>query len=424
MRKSIRSCCIWFVVTVLLGIVLLIAGCFLPQESIQRHLRQSMEELHREGMYSLVGDRMYNSVLDMSTDLLIVTESYLTNAEDIRTVFSNPYYWSDSEEFNYMDALDELLNGNTPGETIHYVRYWMGFRFLIRALLTILNFYEIRRLLAVSFFSMWAFACYVISKKVGENIALALAMSVILVKPQVVSSCMQYSCCFLIAFGAIVLLPMCRKKNISMEAFFMEIGVLTMFFDFYSTPVITFGFPLVFLYFLEEQKGRHLTIKAMISLCLSWAFGYILMWFAKLALTTVFTDINAWENAFGAFSGWMSSPANEKVSVPFLTAMSGIARGFYQYNKWLLFSGMAVGILGLIYAVAIRKGTIETKSLKKNISVLGISVLPIIWLMASYRPSYVHSWFQYRGIAVFFFAVGAYLLSAVKNREKKSEVKE
>ncbi len=84
----------------------------------------------------------------------------------------------------------------------------------------------------------------------------------------------------------------------------MILGMATMFFDFYTTPLLTLGLPLLGLLICQSYSKNPPTAKAMLMQSLKlmgiWFVSYFMMWITKLVLTSVFTDQNAFASAWGA----------------------------------------------------------------------------------------------------------------------------
>ena len=414
MKRTLKYCAVGFCVTVLLAALLLYLCEFIPQGLVQRHLAQSVPTLLEEGIWNPIGDRMANSLPDTNTDLLILTESVSTNHSDPDSFLTNPMYESQEGE-EYTAVVERMAEGETEGSVRYYVRYWMGFRIIIRALLAVLDFYEIRRLCALAFFALAALCVYSLSNHLNAKVGLAFALSLILIKPHVVAVCFQFACCFLIAMSAMLLVPRLKKSNLPWAFLFMELGMLTMYFDFYTTPVITLAFPLTYLYLLRQRDGDTISLRTMLGYALAWGLGWLLMWLAKLALTSLLTDVDAFGDGFRQLQYWLttSDTADGEEKYSFFTAMAGIFQGFYQYPKWLAAFLAALAVFALVYMKKLRRGIVDGKTLRNSIGVLFAAGLGLLWLVVTSRPAYWHSWFQYRTMAAIFWPIAAWLAYAI-----------
>ena len=82
----------------------------------------------------------------------------------------------------------------------------------------------------------------------------------------------------------------------------MEVGMITMYFDFYTVPLITFGLPMIYLCLMFLEREKPIRIKWVLKRFAAWMAGYGLMWIAKLTLTSALTPVNALVQGFGAFA--------------------------------------------------------------------------------------------------------------------------
>ena len=104
-------------------------------------------------------------------------------------------------------------------------------------------------------------------------------------------------------FAAMLLSPAVHKRPKWEGLFFMEVGLLTMYFDFYTAPLITLGFPMVYLYALGLKEGDAPSVKRLGRDTALWFGGYVSMWMAKLVLTSLLTQVNAVANGWNALMG-------------------------------------------------------------------------------------------------------------------------
>ena len=109
---------------------------------------------------------------------------------------------------------------------------------------------------------------------------------------------MQLTCCFFLAFAAMLLIPRLQGRTKWEALFFMELGMLTMYFDFYTVPLITLGFPLMYLSVLGQEKNLSFSWKHTLGDMTAWFLGYGGMWLAKLGLTSLLTSEHALRDGF------------------------------------------------------------------------------------------------------------------------------
>ena len=397
---------IWFLAILLVCSGLLCLSMFLPQNRIHNHLKESTEQFLREGDYAFIYDvRPYPSnQLDNATDSTMLLESfYAFNWENL---WKNAVYF---DENTSAESFHTVIHQNTPPNST-YSRYWAGFRGMLRLLLVFFNYLEIRHVISLIFFSLFILAVITLYRYSNTASALAFGLSIALVKPEIISNSLQFSCCFLIAFAAMILVVKARKMGY--PQFFLCVGCLTQFLDFYTTPVITWAFPLLLLLAFESYSTQEKWVMTA-KTCAAWLSGWLAMWLAKLTLTCLFTD----EDAFGlALSSVKTRIGVEKYAgleytySPARAIFSCILTLFHRNKNFFLFIILLCAALVLIAL---------WNNLKRNPSVLFpefildrmvfvvIGLVPFLWFSITASPTVIHCFFQYRTIAV---SVCAFLL--------------
>ena len=127
-----------------------------------------------------------------------------------------------------------------------YVRYWHGFRIYVRALLSVMDYGTMRTLIMWTFFLLMAAVTAMLALKTRSVWPPVLfAAGILFVNPVVASALFQYSLCFVIAFIGMLFVPKWQKNPQSAWMGFMILGMSTMFFDFYTAPLLTLGLPLL-----------------------------------------------------------------------------------------------------------------------------------------------------------------------------------
>lgn len=409
-----------FGISVILALALLILAAFAPQGRILDNLWESMDYLHLEGTYPHMADYKDASRLDNFTDILMLLESAGTNRQYLGSVLTNPVYVYDAAGADLPALLENYLNGMPHDSVGFYVRYWMGFRVLLRFALTFLSYFQIRRYLAVLFFALFAAVMCDIAKRVDTKLAFIFAVSVILVRPHVIVNSMQYCCCFFIMFAAMLAVPFVHKRPEWEGLFFMEVGLLTMYFDFYTAPLVTFGFPMVYLFALEQAEGMPLSGKRMGKNALLWVAGYVLMWMAKLVLTSLLTEVNAVANGWNALMGRLGVSQTEGLEEFYSLELAMERLGdvlFSDTEGKVIFLGiLATVILAVVICALRRKVTLKDGMKLWPLPVL--AALPFVWFLATIQPLAMHHYFQYRIIALTYWAAGAFVYFLLREKKK------
>jgi len=420
-RKPFVKYIAGFCITVVLAVALLAAAAFLPQDVILNHVVDSIDFIYDTYGNNSIFDRSEASLMDVLSDTMMLRTSLSTNSNYLGSILTNPVYtyeglkeWVDVDEMLVRQAYEMPTDG-----VWFYCRYWMGFRTVLRLALTVFTFAQIKRYLAVIFFTLFMAVVCSVAKNTNTKIAFLFAMSIVLVRPHVIATSMQYTSCFLIGFLAMLMIPWLRRRPEYEGLFFMEVGMLTMYFDFYTVPLITMGFPLVYLCVLKQSAGERMPLKKLLRNLFAWFAGYGFMWIAKLVLTTVLTSENALKQGFESFAGRVGIQKDAELEQFYSVELA------FERLREVIFSddtGKVVYLLcvGIILAVVIWKllrGHSSGKCLADGIPFLIMAMIPLAWFVITKQPIAIHAFFQYRSIALTHWASGMFLyflLSAKK----------
>ena len=405
-----------FLGTMLLCSLLLVASILVPQSQITQNLEKSLDQLNLEGCYPLVFDHSADAnILDNTTDSLMLMQTYYSSDWD--ALWSNS--WNRSEG-GLVVGLTETVRNNAPANYT-YSRYWGSFRVTLRVLLMFFSFPEIRHITATCFFLLFVLSFLAIYKQSDGLSATAFALSIILVRPEIVSNSPHYSCCFLIAFLAVIWMPTLIRKNISLTTVFVVIGCLTQFFDYYTVPIITFAFPFVMaLLTMRQISGKHQMILLLKSFA-AWFASWIAMWFFKLVFTTLFTNENAFAVAFSSVSKRLGVVQIEGVEDSYnpIATISAVMRTLFQSPSFMLFV-LAVLSVFILVCIAVLKPTLPKAiriGLTRGYVFAFLSMLPLAWYIITCSPTVLHAFFQYRGISVSIFSSLLLIIQLFKNED-------
>ena len=409
------KCAAAFCLSVVVAMGALLIACFAPQERINENLLESSYGLSIEGQYPVIGDRKINSLLDSATDTAILRATAGMNRNYLGSVLTNPLYSYNVElkevEDYAVKCLELYSTGVQPDGEFLYVRYWMVFRAILRWLFVYFDYYQVKRYAGFLFFVLFALVLCDIAKRVDTKTAFAFAVSVILVRPQVIVNSLQFLPCFLIAFLAMLVVPLLADRPQWDGVFFLEIGIVTMYFDFYTTPLVAVGLPLVYLAVLRARRGKAVTLGWMLRCVLIWLAGYALMWLAKLTLTSLLTCVDGLEDGLAAFrrrTGIVKSEGYEQYYSLSL-AFENLRTAIFSDPEGKVVYLLGAGLTALTVCVCALRRKLRLPVLAKHLSLLFLAALPFVWFCCTAQPIAIHYWYQYRSIALTHWAVGAYV---------------
>ena len=133
--------------------------------------------------------------------------------------------------------------------------------------------------------------------RIDQRFALFLGLSAIMMNLQVASSVMAQAAMFVIVFLNVIILTRSQSKKWWSYLFFL-IGMVSVYFDWFTFPVITYCVPMLSVLCMEwkENAGErkagyymHLIFEKGVL----WCLGYGLMLLSKTAVSTVFAGKSA-----------------------------------------------------------------------------------------------------------------------------------
>ena len=392
-------------------LLLLVTGLDTPggffQSRINGNIEQSVPLFEREGLYpNLLGQGTQSTKADNYSETLILQSAMYTNtSKNPLNIFINPFRGGSEGMVDHFIAASKGDPSNSS-----YFHYWQGFRAFVRPLLTIFDYSSIRELIRFAGLFLFFVTSLVVYRNAGRKFAAIFCVSLLSIEYFIAATTIQYSIVFFIAMIAMILLPVIIKKQWSIPLFFFITGAVTQFFDFYTVPCVTLGFPLIFLIELkskDQTSAKKSHLRLIVFCILAWFGSYIGMWMIRLALVSLFLNINAFVPVLDLVFKWTGVAKNE--SYAYLGPFDGIKRSFHtaftRTKKVLLISGIVCYVVFLARAIHLR--VIK----KPNYLFLPSGIIPIVWMIITAKATAWHTHFQYRSVAVILFACFSFALS-------------
>lgn len=405
--KGIAAYFLLFFAVALLGVLMLYLTGLLPQEIVHSNLALSAVQFEEEGEQPYVFN-IWNDTyrLDAFSESLMINHAYfMDTAKHPLSIIENLTY---RDGLHPVSSLLELAERpDAPGNS-ERARYWLGFRTYVRSLLCLIPYQDIRGVLSLVFFCLMFAAMFTLRDRAGTLPALALGATVLAMNPVVVSTSLQFSCCFLIAFVGICAVCRHHLNARYLYGLFMVIGQATMYFDFYTSPLVTWGLPLIALLAIHATQSRfsfrEMSRLIVLSL-LMWMAGYVGMWVLKMILNTLLTDQNGFEVIFHFlyYTGISDAPSSVREFTPLAALYACLKKVFTVQNRFILLVAMLGGALYFGFAGKQRKLHLQKMNLIHG-GYFAIAMVPVVWILCSRQASGVHSYFQYRTLAVSVFA--------------------
>lgn len=230
--------------------------------------------------------------------------------------------------------------------------------------------------------------CYFSYKRIDKRTPLIFTLSVCMFP--VIPYSLQFSSVFYISYIASIIILFSKRSWLRKEhlyPFFLVIGGLTSYFDLLTAPIVTLEFPLIFYTLLEKEKH----FREVLFLSVTWLLGYCLMWGTKWLLAYILTDVNIIMDAINQTSYRIGS--NSDLYLMF-------------QNKTILLMFFIMFILVLL-SLVFRK---DRNTVKKNLWLLFIAIIPVGWLIICKEHTSIHYGFAWRNLYVSLFAILLFII--------------
>lgn len=421
--KKIINYIEFFLIVLFLAFMFKVIGCSISKDIIQGNLDKTGNVISLAGLYprdvmrGAEGD-YFNygwSMIDYFTEWILINGvANVDSSQPFKSAMANyRYYNGDWNDIGHaIKSISETI-GNEQLEMVP--QYWWGSLALIRILMVFFSYDEILILFNIIFYILLGITLYKVSNVIGRNEALALLISFILVNFTVLTYMLEFGMVFIITFVAILLI-LKENNNFDEEqkvGYVMVLsGMLTNYFDWLSTPLISCVLPLEVYTIYQIKKGKMDKIVEWIKIinygiiwCVSYAGMLVLKWF----LSIVILGGDIWDTILARIKE-DTSIMGDRLSYFGQTIYRNINMiGFGKISP-IVIGGIIIGTWGiLIFYMLLKKMKIQW-----TLPLLICSVIPFIWMYIFSWHTHEHFWFTYRNLIVTIFPVFIIILSIVR----------
>lgn len=194
---------------------------------------------------------------------------------------------------------------------------------------------------------------------------------------------------YIMLIASIVILKQYQKDKINNYCLlFFVVGSITNFLDFFTTPILTYGFPLM-VYFVLDSYKEEKTVKEILNLILrsgfTWTTGYILTWIAKWVIVDCVYNRSIINNAI------------EQIKYRGLDINYGYLKTIWRNCKEWGAIELSIFLYLIFYNIILMIYYSIKK--EKNINILFyiiMSLIPFTWYFIVRQHSHQHPAYTYR----------------------------
>lgn len=380
-----------------IGTLLLVLVYKLPTQEMKNNVRRSTAIYDYEGVYPQLMEGYKMSQLDNSTDATILLNAtypkggaindamYVPRVEysDRHPVGSLTDYVNDVKEENYI---------------IVYPRYWHGYLVVLKPLLLFFDVADIRMLNMFLLFGVITYIVCTMKAKGADKYIPWFMVALLTLNPMTIPVSFQFSTVSYIALlSSVIVLKYDFNKFNKRLLFFLIIGIVTSYFDFFTFPLVGLYFPMIFMFLGDKDWEK--AMKTVIMGSIMWIIGYAGMWAGKWLVGSLLTGNNFFTDALSRASYYAADTEYTRVQIIWKNVMVLV--------KWPLLI-LAIIILLKFIKDFLVVGKVKSINWKWCIPFGVIMLAPFVWYMVAGSHSYEHYWFTYRElcVAIFAFLVG------------------
>lgn len=276
-RKILQYAAV-FAGLIIIYTVFLMAGELIPRRLMTGNAMKSYSQLKSLGLYF---EGIDGADWDNWTDSYFINSAVTEyNGNLLQKAMANAYTAfdepDDSGSVNVINNIKAAVKGGGVVES--YSRYWVGMLTIYKLLLIFMPINGIRTLvfgIAVILFALSAICVY---KRLGAKGLVPYLVSVVIAQYMPQAMCLVFNTDISIMFLMMVICCIMLDKKVSAESFYMLFflaGSILAYLNYWAFPLITLGFPLVFVITVklaEEHDIRSLT-KETVFMSVSWGAG-------------------------------------------------------------------------------------------------------------------------------------------------------
>lgn len=410
-------------------IIIMTASYIIPNKRINWHVSESVAQLKSEGVYPRLFFNTPSAQLDNFTDAWMLNLAISAdNKHPLKSALESPHRVVKEYDEGIVDKIGnlELSINNDDFNVSTYSRYWHGYLGILRPLLVVFNYTEIRFLNMCALFMLFIIVNSLIKKKLGIKIMASFFISMMMSMFIIVPMSLQFSSMFYIMFISMIVLLLYHEKieenNLELYIFFI-IGSITSFLDLLTVPLISLGIPLTTYILLIQNKKSEIKLnnniknKTVISNTIEiiknsiiWGIGYGVTWASKWVIATIILKQNVIINAINQILSRTSGSSDTVV----FTAKSVI-----ESNTNTMFTGFIIKLLLIILLISVISMIFIRKDLNEIIKIspiLLISLMPFVWYIILKNHSYIHFWFTYRSLSITVYTVLVFIAYSIDSQ--------
>jgi hypothetical protein len=382
--------------------------------------------MNKEGLYPkmfLDEYGYYSQQLDNYSDSLTLNIMYNMNESPCMKSIAGDFIGQSAGE-NPLEIFTNIVKGEGHGLQ-QYARQWCGSMAIIRPLMTILNYQEIRIISQYIFFLLLFVSALLLYKKINAKISICYIISMLAISPDIVSASINLAGPFYIVVISIIFACLLYPKVNRKGYFLFVTGGLTAYFDLFSIPFITFGMITIVLLAIDYNENKNKSLVCIfldtVKCGIAWVSGYLTLWLSKWVFASIILKENIFLDAYREIKVQSTNkniPWGPDTTIGYITEANklcfenmfpnNIIKSFIKEAGIVPFISclvLVIGILAFLVIMSKKNRGISKQQLYFSSILIIIAVFPYVCYTVMYTHAFVHFWMWYRIQVITLFAL-------------------
>ena len=388
-------------ICVAVGFALLLAAFALPTEPMRENALASQDVFAREGSYPMARTLGVDAKLDNFTDsMMLVQAGYQAPETTLLQRTLNVYRpFPHGNRGAAAGVYAESLATPAPAPQSNYGRYWHGYLAVLKPLLSLFTYEQLRVVNAVWVALLGLIVAALMWRRGLRRYILPFVVTVLLFDPVATAMNMFYTQVYAVTMLACIAIlsgwNWLRARTGRLLLLFTLTGCLTSYLDLLTCPLVSFGVPCVLCLCLAAPDWKD-GLKLVLTALICWGIGYGGMWAGKWVLAALLGGEN-----IGLLEALRLRSSAAGASNP-LGAIAVIVKRLLVHLRVPMLA-LAL-LLALVLAVLfLRRSPLEKLKSLAWLPWAAVCLLPFVWIAFAQNHSYIHRWFVYRLLAICVF---------------------
>lgn len=426
-----------FILTIIILFFSLVITAKIPRKAIEENIKETTNYFYNKNYTSetkpIKKDKYFTYRHIYADAMLLNIIYFIDDVNPIASLMEAKYYSIDegkSITYNFDEIIENDYEAN-----VEYMRYWHGSMSIIRPLLVFFNINQIYIFNAIIFAISTLILLMMLLKEKAKDLFFIYLIGFIMCSVWVVPFCLEFFWTFFIMTIISIIAINMNKKNKNLNLLFMISGILTCYFDFLSTELITLFVPLIIILVLNYKSNKvdsfKNVLKFLVSAIFFWSIGYLGMWIAKWILASFILKVNALDYVIDDIKLRIDGTGSKAKDLYFLNLVKNMELQAIMKNikniiplDYIIGKDLVLILILIIFVleiIFIRKK--EVKKLWFSGILLLIATVPYIRYAILASHSFTHYFFTFRAQIISIMAILLAIIYSYDLEIVKKEIK-